>query len=68
MDHLEIAYKNLIKPSNFIQMFKDEGEFREWADQGSVKDLDCTIKEFESDELYEHCIILKQLIDKKLKK
>ena len=55
----------MIIPTNFIQTFKTDNEFIEWANLGSVEDLDCTIKEFEEYELYEYCSILKQIRDDK---
>jgi len=66
IEALEKHYSNLIRPSNFIKMFKDSAEFREWAEIGTVKDLDWTIKNFEIDELYEYCIILKEVRCEKL--
>ncbi len=65
MNQLTQEYLDLIIPTNFIQTFKTDNEFIEWANQGSVEDLDCTIREFEKYELYEYCSILKQIRDEK---
>ncbi len=65
MNELIQKYVDMIIPTNFIQTFKTDNEFIEWANLGSVEDLDCTIKEFEEYELYEYCIILKQIRDDK---
>jgi hypothetical protein len=65
MNELEEKYLDLIRPTNFIQTFKNDDDFREWARQGTIEDLNWTIKEFEEDELYEYCSILKQIRDDK---
>ena len=53
------------EPSNFVKNFKDLQEFREWAIEGTDKDLKDTIKEFEKAELYEYCAILQKCIEAK---
>jgi len=60
---LQQKYLDLIRPSNFILNFKDDDEFREWARQGTTEDLNWAIKNFEEDELYKYCNILKQVRD-----
>ncbi|MDA9262884.1 hypothetical protein OAC86_00955 [bacterium] len=60
---LQQKYLDLIRPTNFIKTFKDDEEFREWAKQGTTEDLDWAIKNFEKDELYTYCNILKQVRD-----
>ena len=47
----------------FIHVFKSDDEFREWARLGSTEDLEWAIKEFEKDELFKYCNILKQIKD-----
>ena len=61
----ELNQKNtdLIRPTNFIHVFKSDDEFKEWARLGSTEDLEWAIKEFEKDELYKYCNILKQIKD-----
>ena len=50
--------------ANCFKFFPDFLEdFREWARMGSVEDLNWAIKNFEKDELYHHCNILKQVRD-----
>ena len=66
IDALEKHYINLVNPSNFIKIFRDLDEFREWANIGNSEDLTWAIKNFESEELYEYCAILKNVRDKKL--
>lgn len=58
-------YNELIRPTNFIHVFDTEDEFKEWARMGSVEDLEWAIKEFEKDELYKYCEILKQIKNEK---
>lgn len=60
---LQQKYLDLIKPINFIQVFKDDEEFKGWARLGTIEDLGWAIKAFEKDELYKHCNILKQIRD-----
>lgn len=63
LEELNQKYTDLIRPTNFIHVFKSEDEFKEWARSGSTEDLEWAIKEFEKDELYKYCNILKQIKD-----
>lgn len=63
VEELQQKYVDLIRPTNFIKTFKDDDEFREWARLGTVEDLNWAIKNFEKDELYKYCNILKQVRD-----
>lgn len=63
IEELQQKYVDLIRPINFIKTFKDDDEFREWARLGTVEDLNWAIKNFEKDELYKYCNILKQVRD-----
>lgn len=65
LDELNQKYADLIRPTNFIHVFESDDEFKEWARLGSVEDLDWAIKEFEKDELYAHCKILKEIQNEK---
>ncbi len=65
LEELNQKYTDLIRPTNFIHVFDTEDEFKEWARIGSVEDLDWAIKEFEKDELYIYCEILKQIQNEK---
>lgn len=65
LEELNQKYTDLIRPTNFIHVFDTEDEFKEWARIGSIEDLDWAIKEFEKDELYTHCEILKQIQNEK---
>jgi len=65
LEELNQKYRDLIRPTNFIHVFDTEDEFKEWARLGTVEDLEWTIKEFEKDELYNYCEILKQIQNEK---
>ncbi len=65
LEELNQKYTDLIRPTNFIHVFDTEDEFKEWARIGSVEDLDWAIKEFEKDELYSYCKILKEIQNEK---
>lgn len=58
MDEIIDTYKNIWQPKNFIKLFKDKEEFKEWARSGTKEDVYLTIKIFEKEELYEWCEIL----------
>ena len=40
-------------------------EFIEWANLGTQSDLRSALIAFEKDELYDHCVILKQVLESK---
>lgn len=63
VEELQQKYIDLIRPVNFIKSFNNDDEFRDWARQGTVEDLEWAIKNFEKDELYHYCNILKQIQD-----
>lgn len=63
IDKLERLYKEFIEPSNFIKNFKNEKQFRNWLQSGTKEDCLCALEEFEADELYEICIIIKDHLD-----
>lgn len=56
-------YEQIMNPIEFIKNFKDLDDFREWALDGSILDLQEAIKVFEYYELYEHCAVMQELID-----
>lgn len=54
-------YKRIIKPSNLVKGIKN---FDEWLNLATCKkDLECCLKAFEDDELYEYCVLIKEKID-----
>ena len=66
MNHENDMQLEAIKePAFFINQFKDKAEFREWLIEGSIEDLECTLKAFEKAELYEYCAMIKEMITNK---
>jgi len=65
IDSIIDALEELIKPTNLIKHFKSDEEFKQWAREGRIKDLEATIKLFEEYELYEHCKLLMDVIQEK---
>ena len=65
--NIEEKYNEITEPTNFIKLFKTEDEFCEWLDMGSVRDLECTLREFEDSELYEYCSIIHKILVHKRK-
>lgn len=67
-DHLralEEHYSQLVQPNKLIEMFKSREEFIEWAELGTASDLRAALIAFERDELYDHCKMLKMVLDQK---
>jgi hypothetical protein len=60
---IDEQYEQIMNPFEFIKNFKDLDDFREWALDGSILDLQEAIKVFQEHELYEHCAIMQKLID-----
>lgn len=59
------AYYSLRHPSKFVNYFKSMQEFRQWCEEGTKEDLQCTLRAFEYEELYEHCSIINQVLKSK---
>ena len=62
---LERRYSELINPKNIISMFDNETEFTEWAEMGTTEDVRAALIAFEKEELFDHCIILKRVLNTK---
>jgi hypothetical protein len=61
------ANSELVQPQKLIEYFENTQEFKEWAELGTPEDLRAAIIAFEKDGLYEHCVILKEILIKKQK-
>lgn len=59
------AYYSLRHPSKFVSYFKSMQEFNQWCEEGTKEDLQYTLKAFEAEELYEHCVIINEVIKSK---
>lgn len=62
IEHLNHQYNQLIRPDNFVKNFNNLWEFEEWCYIGTIEDLQATLVEFEKYELYEHCRVIKSVI------
>lgn len=56
-----VRYKKLIRPSNLLKEMSIS-EFQEWALDGTIKDLECTLIELEKEDMFEHCMVIKELL------
>ena len=56
------AYLEISNPINLVRHFKTKEDFEKWLDIGAKKDLECALKAFEKEELYEYCEIIKNKI------
>ncbi len=63
MTNLIISYEWLLDPINLIEQLDTDEKFIEWLNKGTIKDLQCTLSNFEAKELYEHCRMIKGVID-----
>ena len=64
-DILIIQYGYITDPSNIAEILGTGEKFEEWAEQGSVEDIEYTMKVFEGEELYEHCAVLLKILNRK---
>lgn len=62
IQHLQQEYNKMIRPDNFVKNFNSMREFEEWCYIGTIEDLEATLVEFEKYELYEHCQVIKSVI------
>lgn len=67
MEKLLSAYDDLTQPSNIKSHFKTDEEFRLWLNGSSVEDLKCTLEAFAGQDLFEDCVIIQKVINKKLR-
>jgi len=64
---LEQKYSELINPNKMIELFNTDQEFKEWAEMGTPEDIRAALIAFEKEELFNHCIILKEVLSTKEK-
>lgn len=62
IQHLQHEYNKMIRPDHFVKNFDNMWEFEEWCYIGTIEDLEATLVEFEKYELYEHCQVIKSVI------
>lgn len=58
-------YKDITDPKNWVKMFPTIESFKKWVMIGTLKDIECTLKEFEKAELYEYCAVILEVINDK---
>lgn len=56
-------YKQIKDPCNLVKHFRSKTEFIEWCKMGTKQDLQAALKEFEKDELYEYCAIMREVLN-----
>lgn len=59
---MKIDYITIKQPHNFIKYFSTKDEFRQWCEEGTKEDLQCTLKAFEDAEEYEYCKIINEVL------
>jgi hypothetical protein len=64
---LDKAYSEFVQPEKLIEYLGSTQEFKEWAELGTPADLRASLIAFEKDGLYEHCVILKEILIEKEK-
>ena len=62
---LNDAYDEILNPNELINNFDNLLEFEIWCLQCSVLDLEECLKLFEAHELYEHCVIIRNVLEDK---
>lgn len=65
-DNEDTYYMILYTPQEYIKSFKTMNDFRVACEPCSVLDLDELLNVFEEHELYEHCAVIKDVLDAKL--
>ena len=68
LNEAEMAYQAITNPVEFIKNFKTTDLFYDWCNEGSITDLKACLKVFEKAEVYEHCAIIRDCIQDKIKK
>lgn len=58
----------ILNPFELVKYFKSDEEFMSWCETGTILDLTETLKVFEGHEMYEHCQLIKNVIDEKIDK
>tara|TARA_R110002049_G_C9011343_1_gene550662 strand:+ start:409 stop:606 length:198 start_codon:yes stop_codon:yes gene_type:complete len=58
------AYEKLVDPATLVGHLGNKDQFGKWCDLGTKQDLIATLQQFEDAELYEHCEIILNKINK----
>lgn len=62
---LNDAYDEILNPNELINNFDNLLEFEIWCLQGSILDLEECLKVFVHHELYEHCAVIRNVLEDK---
>ena len=60
-----VMFEELLKPKNLIQQFESMEEFKAWMETGYLEDLKEHLRDFEKDEYYEYCCIIRDIISER---
>ena len=58
----EEQYLKAKNPSNLVKAFKDDQEFIEWCNEGTLEDLYCALEAFKTAQLYWYCVLISNVI------
>ena len=59
-------YSQIMQADEFVKGFESMQCFENWCSMGDVTDLKEALPVFEAYELYEHCAIIKKVLDEKI--
>ena len=62
MQRLIQAYEDMINSIWIRSQFKDERGFAVWCYSGTIEDLNCALRVFLDEEMYEDCAIIRDVI------
>jgi len=66
MKDLIKAYEELINPVWIRSLIKTEARFKEWCKSGTIEDLENTLIVFEKEEMWDDCIIIRDVLQQKI--
>ena len=66
MKYLIKAYEELINPVWIRSLIKTEERFKEWCKSGTIEDLENTLIVFEKKEMWDDCIIIRDVLQQKI--
>jgi hypothetical protein len=58
-------YEEILNPNELINNFENLLEFEKWCLLGSILDLEECLKVFVHHELYEHCAVIRNVLEDK---
>lgn len=62
-EELNQSFEEILYPPNLIKNFSSMEEFAEWTKTGLIEDIEEMRKEFEKAELYEHLVIIREVLN-----